>query len=207
VALSGDEALERVMELLRNGQREECAEFLVEQRDEASRSGRLEDAALLSSFLGSVLFSVGRDEDALPAYQFAEANDPSPWAALRTARHLLWSLGRTDEAAEKVKQVLSSSPKDSQEYLEARALEGCVALAEGETDTAVRALRELMESELLLRMPVVGWDFELVRRLAKRGIDADSSRQYLGRALAKARDESDGSTEARVLEILATLDA
>jgi hypothetical protein len=64
-----------------------------------------------------------------------------------------------------------------------------------------------MESPLLDRTPVIGWDFALVEELSRQGIETDKSREYLNRALEKAREEPDRSTEARIRELLTTLNA
>jgi tetratricopeptide (TPR) repeat protein len=206
MALSTEKVMEQVSSFLRESRHEECAEFLKTLRDEALREGRTEDAAHLSSFLGSTFLAAGREDDALAAYESAEENDPSAWATLRTARYL-WQLGRADQATEKVKGVLTSIRPDSQEYLEAQALSGCVTLARGDIEASVQAFATVAGSDLLARMPVVGWDFVLVDQLVRRGLELVRAREYLERGLAKARQERDASTEEMVLAIMEKLEA
>lgn len=104
-------------------------------------TGRYADDALGWKILGAALKSLGRDDEALPAFQQAVSLAPGDVEARYNLGLVLQALGRLDEAAQTYRQALALDP----DYVDAALNLGVVLHVQGKDDEAETWLRRATE--------------------------------------------------------------
>lgn len=198
--------LKAAHELMRAGRGDEACQFLDQAKQKAQAEGSTDDAALYSSVRGSYLAAMGRNEEALEAYQGAEQLSKSdPHYRLTTARHLLWGMSLPSEALELVDAIPDSEIENAGILLEAHAIRGLCHLAQQQEAQAIREL-EAVVSLIARRMPPsLSCDLTLVEELARQRIAPDLCRDYLEQVEAQARKEEETRVVSRVAELKSLL--
>lgn len=177
--------------LVRRGRGVDACRLLAKAADRAISINALDEAAVLSNIRGSYLVALGRDDEALQAYQKAEELSPENFQfTLATARHLIFGMKRPADALNKAAAILEKATGGSVEKHEARVVRGLAFLHLDQPSAAINELdaicREIPESQ-----PSISRDLTLVELLLKNNLGAETARRYLTIVEKKAHQEQE----------------
>jgi tetratricopeptide (TPR) repeat protein len=171
--------------------------------EEAVAESRLEDAATLSSILGSFHSIDGADELALAAFERAEKLAPENLHhTLSTARHLLTRIGAAAEAEVKAANALLSAGAHSHLTHAALAVVGQCLLVKGDLSDAISHLRQAQKVAVDGGIDPSLWDLSLVEAIMQVDAGNDACRSYAQALLQRARALKHTISEKRALALL-----
>ena len=212
---SFEEPLRAAHALMRQRKGEEACRFLLQAKEHALSEGAAGDAALYSSVRGSYLVAMGRDGEALAAYEEAgQISEDNAHYQLTTARHLVVAMGEADKALEIVNSMtefVSEDPEVSESEIaaihrEAHVIRGLAFLTLDQPEKAITELDAICFDSA--QPPSLARDLTLVEEFLRRRLAPALCSRYLDLVEAKAQEEEEYPVLAKVVglkEVLSTL--
>lgn len=185
--------------LMRERRFDEAAQLLSRERDGARQRNNLHDASEVGTFLAACLMAGGKNEQALKAYEEAEADRPDdPFLKYAIANFLVTVMNRSAEALPRLLTALPHLQELKSSHHAALGLLGLIYARQNRFDEAVRLFQEMTKDEFVMELDSSGFDLNLVEALIRNGKIFDECSRYLSVVESKSAQQNDREVANKV---------